>query len=82
MNKPVKNTLSSIYLTIIEAKKVLNDFFNSDTEVMSQDIKNIMQNPEDRKKYLDAIKQLKVENKKRAEVTFSNNEKMTLTLEE
>ncbi|MEX2410969.1 MAG: hypothetical protein WD607_06275 [Candidatus Paceibacterota bacterium] len=82
MNKPIKNTLKSIHLTILEAGKVLNDFFNSDTEVMSKDIKKIMSNPEDKKKYLNAIKQLKVENKKSAEVTFSNKEKMILTLEE
>lgn len=82
MSKPIKNTVRSIYLTLIEAGKVLNDFFNSDTDVMSKDIKKIMSNPEDKKKYLEAIKQLKVDNKKSAEVTFSNKEKMTLTLEE
>ena len=80
--KPIKTTVSSIYLTMIEAKKVLNDFFNSDTEVMSQDIRKIMSNPDDKQKYLEALKELKIGNKKSTEVTFSNKEKMTLTLEE
>lgn len=80
--KPIKTTVSSIYLTMIEAKKVLNDFFNSDTEVMSQDIRKIMSNPDDKQKYLEALKELKIGNKKSTEVTFSTKEKMTLTLEE
>ena len=77
-----KNIFKPIVIAIQEAVKVFHDFFSSDTEIMSKDIKKIMANPEDRKRYLNAVKELKIENKKRTEVTFSNKEKMTLTLED
>jgi len=62
---------------------VLDTFFGADTDVMSNKVKEIMANPDDRKNYLEALKTLKELEKSgkkgTATVTLSNEEKITLT---
>lgn len=64
-------------------KSVLETFFGSDTDVMSNRVKDIMANPEDRKSYLEALERLKKledEGKQGTEtVKLSNNEELELT---
>lgn len=67
----------------ISMKSVLETFFGSDTDVMSNRVKDIMANPEDRKSYLEALERLKKledEGKQGTEtVKLSNNEELELT---
>ncbi len=65
---------------MIEVGKVFNSYFVTNTDVMSQDVKEILAHPEDRKKYLDAIEKLKSEKKEEVEIELSTKKKITLTL--
>jgi len=64
-------------------KSVLETFFGSDTDVMSNRVKDIMANPEDRKSYLEALERLRKledEGKQGTEtVKLSNDEELELT---
>jgi hypothetical protein len=67
----------------ISMKNVLDTFFGSDTDVMSDRVKEIMSNPEDKKNYLAALSKLKELEAKgeqgKETVTLSNNQKLELT---
>lgn len=67
----------------LSMRSVLDTFFGSDTDVMSDHVKEIMSNPNDRKSYLDALKRLKEleENGQQGKetITLSNNQKLVLT---
>lgn len=67
----------------LSIKNVLETFFGSDTDVMSNRVKDIMSNPDDKKSYLEALEKLrKFEEEGRQEtviVTLSNEEKLELT---
>jgi len=58
-------------------------YFSSDMDIISPKAKRILSNPEDRKKYMEAVKRLK-ENQDKADynnketVKLSNNEEITL----
>lgn len=68
----------------ISMRNVLETFFGSDTEVMSSRVKDIMANPEDKKKYLDALEKLrKLEDEGKhgtEKVILSNDEELELTI--
>ncbi|HEY4323115.1 MAG TPA: hypothetical protein VGN20_03995 [Mucilaginibacter sp.] len=57
---------------------ILDYYFGSDMDVMSDDAKKIFSNKEDRQKYIDAVEELRKENKKEVEITLSNKETVTL----
>lgn len=59
--------------------KILKWLFNSDSEVMSDEVKEIISNPDDKAKYLEAIEELRT-NGDKPEVTIelSNHESLTL----
>jgi len=68
----------------ISIQNVLETFFGSDTEVMSNKVKDILAHPEDRKKYLEAIEQLKIKEGNgevgaTETIKLNNNEEITLT---
>lgn len=62
---------------------VLDTFFGSDTDLMSQKVKEIMSNPRDRELYFRALGEIKELEKKGQQgtktITLSTNEKLTLT---
>ena len=68
----------------ISMRNVLETFFGSDTEVMSSRVKDIMANPEDKKKYLDALEKLrKLEDDGKhgtEKIKLSNDEELELTV--
>ncbi len=55
---------------------VIGSFFHSDLDVMSTEARKILSNPEDKEKYIQAIKTLQTE--KEATITLSNKETITL----
>jgi len=67
----------------IAVHNVLDVFFASDTDVMSRKVKQIMANPEDKEKYLNAlkaIKEMEEQGQRGAKtITLSTAEKLTLT---
>jgi len=67
----------------ISMKSVLDTFFGSDTDVMSDRVREIMSNPDDKKNYLEALsklKKLEEDGKQGKEtITLSNNQKLELT---
>lgn len=68
----------------ISMKNVLETFFGSDTDVMSNRVRDIMANPEDKKNYLEALERLrKLEDEGRhgvEKVKLSNDEELELTV--
>lgn len=67
----------------ISMRNVLVTFFGSDTDVMSDRVKEIISNPKDKKNYLEALSRLK-ELKKRGEqgrekIILSNKDEFELT---
>ena len=64
-------------------RSVLDTFFGSDTDVMSDRVKEIMSNPNDRKNYLEALSKLKELEKNgeqgKEKITLSNNQELELT---
>lgn len=67
----------------INMLSVLDTFFGSDTDLMSNEVKDIMANPEDRKSYLKALENLKKMEETGEHgtetITLSNKETITLT---
>ena len=67
----------------ISMRNVLETFFGSDTDVMSNRVREIMANPEDRKNYLNALKRLRELEESGEQgtekVKLSNNEELELT---
>lgn len=64
-------------------RTVLDTFFGSDTDVMSDKVKEIMSNPSDRKNYLEALSRLKDLERDgkqgKEKITLSNNQELELT---
>lgn len=62
---------------------ILNTFFGSDTDLMSQRVKDIMSNPSDKEKYFEALTKIKEYEKEgkpgSVTITLSDNEELTLT---
>jgi len=70
-------------MTVIQQIKnavgnVIETYFSSDLDVMSQEAKRILSNPEDKKKYMDAVEKLKNPEQKEVTITLSNHEEITL----
>ncbi|TZF85992.1 hypothetical protein FW774_02720 (plasmid) [Pedobacter sp. BS3] len=57
---------------------VIESYFYSDLDVMSSEAKRIFSNPEDKKKYIDAVEKLKNTRSKEETIILSNNRKITL----
>ncbi|MFC0264543.1 hypothetical protein [Fontibacter flavus] len=72
--------MSDLKPILKEVIKVFNSYFVTNTDVMSPDVKEIMANPEDRKKYFDAINTLKSGKEEEVKIELSTKRKMTLTL--
>lgn len=58
-------------------KSVLDSYFSSDMDVMSSEAREIFSNPEDKEKYLEAIKKLRGASHQET-ITLSNKEEITL----
>jgi len=67
---------------IKEMEKVIAQYFSSNDQLLSSEIKEILDNPIDRQKYFKAIDELKKSDKPDTEVTLtlSNNKNITLIL--
>ena len=70
-------------MTVIQQIKnavgnVIETYFSSDLDLMSQEAKRILSNPEDKKKYLDAVEKLKTSDTKEITIRLSNKEEITL----
>ncbi|MFL0684984.1 MAG: hypothetical protein ACJLTB_17515 [Algoriphagus aquaeductus] len=74
--------MSLITRILKEAKNVIATYFFSQEQLLSSDIQEILENPEDRKKYFEAIDQLKDSTKdvKEVNLELSNHKKITLSL--
>jgi hypothetical protein len=74
--------MSLITRILKEAKNVIATYFFSQEQLLSTDIQKILENPEDRKKYFEAIDQLKdsAKNIKEVDLELSNHKKITLSL--
>ncbi|TVP42764.1 MAG: hypothetical protein EA341_19190 [Mongoliibacter sp.] len=71
--------MSVIKPILKEVVKVFHSYFVTTTDVMSPDVKEIMANPEDKKKYFDAIEKLK-SGEEEVKIKLSTKKEMTLTL--
>ncbi len=58
-------------------KTVLRSFFASDLDVMSDEVREILSNPDDAKKYMDAVNQIE-NGQNEVTITLSNNKQLTL----
>jgi len=70
-------------MTVIQQIKnavgnVIESYFSSDLDIMSHEAKRILSNPEDKKKYMDAVEKLKNSEEKEVTITLSNHEEITL----
>lgn len=72
---------------IFSVSNVIATFFSSDMDVVSEDTKKVLANPEDKKRYIDAVSSLKEKKSKSnnndivsTEITLTNNSKIELTL--
>lgn len=74
--------MSLITRILKEAKSVIATYFFSQEQLLSSDIQEILENPEDRKKYFEAIDKLKDSAKdvKEVDLELSNHKKITLSL--
>ncbi|RFZ92617.1 hypothetical protein D0C36_14470 [Mucilaginibacter conchicola] len=59
-------------------RNVLGSYFSSDMDVMSDEAKKIFSNPDDRKKYIEAVEKLKGTTSKEETIILSTQEKITL----
>lgn len=58
---------------------VIGSYFKSDLDVMSDEVRTIMSNPDDKRKYIEAVDKLRSPNASTSEeVTFSTGKKITL----
>ena len=68
----------SILMQIQSAvRSVLDSYFSSDMDVMSTEAKEIFSNPDDRKKYLEAVKRLSGSSHEE-KIILSTKEEITL----
>lgn len=58
--------------------RVIEIYFNSDLDVMSSEAKEILSNPEDRRKYIEAVDRLKKNHGLEETITLSNKREITL----
>ena len=58
-------------------KEMIKSFFVSDLDVMSEEVKEILSNPEDAEKYKKAVEEIKG-GKQTSTVLLSNNKEITL----
>ncbi len=59
-------------------KRVIKTFFSSDLDVMSDEVREILSNPEDAKIYRDAVNQIEKGKEKEVTITLSNKNQLTL----
>lgn len=78
--KRISQIITAVYRTLGSVFEVFTDYFVTDTELMSPEIKKIMSNPNDKTVYLNAIKELKVGEKKVVDIKLSDKKNMKLTL--
>jgi acetone carboxylase gamma subunit len=71
----ISNFILLFYSTVSNLLKVV---FASDTDVMSNEVRQIMSNPKDRKKFMEAIDRLKTEGSSEETITLSDNSTLTL----
>jgi hypothetical protein len=67
----------SLFLFSDAFKAAFKTFFTSDLDVMSEEVRKILSNPEDAKKYKNAIGEIE---KGKSEVTIELSDSTTLTL--
>lgn len=58
--------------------RVLRIAFITDLDVMSDEVRKILSNPEDAEKYKNAVKKIRDENKTSCEINLSDNTSITL----
>lgn len=67
-----------ILLQIRDAmRRVMDTFLSSDLDVMSSEVRDILSNPEDAKKYKEAVTKIE-KGEKEVTIELSNNSKLTL----
>ena len=59
-------------------RNVIKTFFSSDLELMSDEVKQILSNPEDAEKYRNALKEIKEDSSKEVTIELSNHDHLTL----
>lgn len=59
-------------------RNVVKVLFASDIDVMSDEVRQILSNPEDAKKYKDAVRQIEEDTTHSVTITLSNNKQLTL----
>lgn len=74
--------MSLLFRILKNAKEVANTYLLSNDQLLSSDIQEILENPEDRKIYFKAIDDLKDPNKqvKEVDLELSNHKKITISL--
>lgn len=80
-NFTVPNThyMSQVILQIRDAiVSTLRSFFSSDLDVMSDEVKQILANPQDAAKYMEAVEQMKDGKQKEVTIELSNHRTLTL----
>lgn len=68
-----------IFYQISDAlKNVIKTFFSSDLDIMSDEVRQILSNPEDAKKYKNAVKEIEKNNLPSITITLSDKSELTL----
>lgn len=72
--------MKHVFLTIKDAiVSILQNVFTSDLDVMSDEVRQILSNPEDAKKYREAVKELRDGEKDTVTIQLSDRRSLTLT---
>lgn len=72
----IQTTSQVLYAAVSAMGRLLKTAFSTDEDVMSDDIRQIMSHPDDRKKFMEAIN--KLQNQKEVTIELSNKETLTL----
>lgn len=74
--------MSLLFRILKNAKEVVNTYLLTNDQLLSSDIQEILENPEDRKIYFQAIDDLKDPKKqiKEVDLELSNHKKITISL--
>lgn len=74
--------MSFLFRILKNAKEVVNTYLLTNDQLLSSDIQEILENPEDRKIYFQAIDDLKDPKKqvKEVDLELSNHKKITISL--
>ncbi len=75
LNTSIINTLREVKNAVMN---VVESYFSSDMQVMSSETKRIFSNPEDKKKYIDAIEKIQRGESKEESIELSTG-KITLS---